>query len=362
MKTMLCLLIAAATTGLQLKSSAAPVQLENSGEHFRGMADASAGVMLGTNFLAVGNDEDNQIRIYRLDSPGMPVRSVDCSGFLRVFGKNLESDLEGAAWLEDRIFWIGSHGENRNGRSAPNRRRLFATLVTTNTGVPSVQPIDHPYENLLADLALDARYHEFGLERAALLPPKSPGGLNIEGLCATPDGQLMIGFRNPIPGGKALIVTLSNPGAVVRGASGRFGSPILLELDGNGIRDMGHWRGKYYLLAGSFDPQKHFQLYDWAGPGCKPERLSNVEFKHSNPEALVFNEDLNRFLVLSDDGTHKVGGVESKNLPDPTQRKFRALWLALPAQQADNLRRDTLPSVEQGLPHLVLGQKLAAGQ
>ncbi|MBK8000682.1 MAG: hypothetical protein IPK15_18690 [Verrucomicrobia bacterium] len=69
MKTMLCLLIAAATTGLQLKSSAAPVQLENSGEHFRGMADASAGVMLGTNFLAVGNDEDNQIRIYRLDSP-----------------------------------------------------------------------------------------------------------------------------------------------------------------------------------------------------------------------------------------------------------------------------------------------------
>jgi hypothetical protein len=33
-----------------------------------------------------------------------------------------------------------------------------------------------------------------------------PGGLNIEGLAATPDGQLLIGFRNPLSEGKALLL------------------------------------------------------------------------------------------------------------------------------------------------------------
>jgi len=73
----------------------------------------------------VGNDEDNRIRIYRADSPGMPASSVDCSGFLRVSGKNRETDLEGAALLDDRIFWIGSHGEKSSRPLRANRRRLF---------------------------------------------------------------------------------------------------------------------------------------------------------------------------------------------------------------------------------------------
>jgi hypothetical protein len=307
-------------------------------EYFRGMSDASAGVMLGTNYFAAGNDEDNRIRIYRADSPGMPVSSVDCTGFLRVFGKNLETDLEGAARLGDRIFWIGSHSENRHGHSAPNRRRLFATLVVTNNGLPSLRPVDHLYANLLDDLGQDERYRGFRLGQAALLPPKAPGGLNIEGLCATPDGQLLIGFRNPIPDGKALIVPLLNPNAVIRGERARFGAPILLDLAGNGIRDMGSWRGKYYLLAGAFDPRGTFRLYDWAGPGHAPELIPSIAFTNFNPEALIFSDELNRVLALSDDGTRKVGGIESKRLADPAKRRFRAMWMELPVQQERGAR------------------------
>lgn len=309
-------------------------------EFFRGMSDASAGVMLGTNYFAAGNDEDNRIRIFRLDSPGMPVRSVDCSGFLRVFGKNLETDLEGATRLGDRIFWISSHGENRHGHFAPNRRRLFATLVVTNNGIPSLQPVEQPYENLLDDLERDDRYRGFRLGLAALLPPKAPGGLNIEGLCATPDGQILIGFRNPIPNGKALIAPLLNPRDVIRGERGRFGAPVLLDLAGNGIRDIGWWRGNYYLLAGAFDPQSAFRLYEWAGPGHAPEMIPSTAFTNFNPEAIIFDDESNRVLVLSDDGTRKAGGVESKRLPDPAQRRFRATWMQLPIRQSMNLKSE----------------------
>lgn len=274
----------------------APVSAEHC-EFFRGMSDASAGVMLLTNYFAAGNEEDNRIRIFRADSPGLPVSSVDCSGFLRVHGKNLETDLEGATRLGDRIFWFGSCGENHHGHFAPNRRRLFATLVETNNGVPSLRPVDQPYLNLLYDLGLDARYRGFRLGSAALLPPKAPGGLNIEGLRATPDGQLLIGFRNPIPDGKALIAPLLNPSDVIRGELGCFGAPILVNLAGTGIRDLGRWRGKYYLLAGAFDPQKTFRLYARAGPCADGD---------SGP----------RLCALQPGGDHLKRRVESRSSPE----------------------------------------------
>jgi len=74
--------------------------------------------------------------------------------------------------------------------------------------VPSLRPVERPYVNLLDDLGRDERYVDCGWDWLPCFPLKSPGGLNIEGLCATPDGQLLIGFRNPIPDGKALIAPL----------------------------------------------------------------------------------------------------------------------------------------------------------
>jgi len=84
--------------------------------------------------------------------------------------------------------------------------------------------------------------------------------------------------------------------------------PILLDLGGNGIRDMGRWHGKYYLLAGAFDPSNSFRLYEWAGPGGAPELVSPMVFADFNPEALILNDELNRLLVLSDNGARTVGG------------------------------------------------------
>jgi hypothetical protein len=50
----------------------------------------------------------------------------------------------------------------------------------------------------------DPRLRRFHLAAAAHRPAEAPDGLNIEGLAATPAGSLLIGFRNPLPGGRAL--------------------------------------------------------------------------------------------------------------------------------------------------------------
>ncbi|HYG61171.1 MAG TPA: DUF3616 domain-containing protein [Thermoanaerobaculia bacterium] len=73
------------------------------------------------------------------------------------------------------------------------------------------------------------------------MPAEEPGALNIEGLAAK-DGKLLIGFRGPVRGGKALVVTLENPQEVLnQGAPASFATPIELDLDGLGIRSLEHW-------------------------------------------------------------------------------------------------------------------------
>src|SRR5678815_5624216 len=97
-------------------SAAAPERPVSAPTIYHGMCDASAAVALDGDHFAVGNDEDNRLRIYRTSQDGMPVQSRDLSAFLKVNPQRPESDLEGAAWLGDRIFWITSHGRNREGK------------------------------------------------------------------------------------------------------------------------------------------------------------------------------------------------------------------------------------------------------
>src|SRR6059036_2944279 len=80
-----------------------------------GMCDASAAVALNNELFAVANDEDNSLRIYNSTQGGLPIYSHDLSRILRVDPKKPETDLEGACWLGELIFWISSHGRNHLG-------------------------------------------------------------------------------------------------------------------------------------------------------------------------------------------------------------------------------------------------------
>jgi hypothetical protein len=298
---------------------------------FYGMCDASAAVALDNQMFAVANDEDNSIRVYRAKGGGQPVRSFNLSLFLGVENKRPETDLEGAAWLGDRIFWITSHGRNHLGKYRRNRHYFFAT--SWNQTEMRLEPVGKPYQDLLLDLVREPRLKPFRLGRASSLAPKSPGALNIEALCSTPDQHLLIGFRNPIPQGRALIVPLLNPNNLLSGSRAQFGDPVLLDLGGLGIRDLGYWQGRYIIVAGSYDAQGKSRLFQWAGGKATPQPIPQTELKDFNAEAVIVYPDKRwPFQLLSDDGTSVIDGVCCKQLPNPVQRRFRSVWITPPGE------------------------------
>jgi hypothetical protein len=178
----------------------------------------------------------------------------------------------------------------------------------------------------------------FDFKTAETKAPKAEGGLNIEGLTATPDGNILIGFRNPIPNDKALLLTLKNPQSLVINSSNaraEFGDPILLDLGGLGIRSIEFWPALevYLIIAGEFHGGDQFVFYTWSGKKeDAPEKIESLQFPDGfRPEALLFYPHLkDRFQILSDDGTiERVGNTPCKDIIDKNnpEKYFRSIWV-----------------------------------
>lgn len=295
---------------------------------FTGAMDCSAALGLGADRFLAASDEDNTLRLYQAGRPGAAVGMWDLNRLVLHRRKGPEFDLEGAAALGEHLFWIGSHGRKADGQPAPHRRVLFALRRQGGAETLELQPFGRVYTNLVADMAQDQRFHAFGLAKAAELPPESPGGLNIEAMAATAQGGLLIGFRNPIPGGRALIVPLLNPVELVSGRPPVFGDPILLDLGGLGLRDA-LWTGEgYYLIAGPARGRAGTGLFFWKGGDAKPQPVSGVRFAGLNPEALAWIEVQGRrlLLVLSDDGGRQAQRAGTKRAGNASGH-FRGLFV-----------------------------------
>jgi hypothetical protein len=295
---------------------------------YSGMADASAGVAVSSNLIVVADDEDNKLRLYRVDQPGPPVKDFDMSPFLEVSGKSLESDLEGAARIGNRAFWISSHGRNTDAKARPNRDRFFATDISLTKSEVTLTPVGRPYKTLQEDLIADPRFAKFNFAEGAARAPKSPGGFNIEGLSATAEGHLLIGFRNPVPDKQALLIPLVNPNDVIAGKRPVFKPAIRLDLDGLGIRDIAFHEGTYVIIAGPARGGSSFEIYFWRGPGTKPERVKVKHLSEYHPEGIVIFPDrgLGEIQILSDDGKKEVQGISERDMTS-SQKTFRSFWL-----------------------------------
>ncbi len=297
--------------------------------YYQGMCDASAAVRVSPDLFLAASDEDNALRLYSFDMPGRPLREFELDRFLGVTGKSLEADIEGAALIGSRAFWIGSHGRNYLGKLRLNRCGLFATDIRNPGLNMSLVPVGMPYKTLLEDLWADSRMARFHLIAASQLPPTDEGALNIEGLAATAEGGLLIGFRNPIPDKKALIVSLLNPNEVVIGKTARFGQPILLDLGGLGIRDLCFHSGSYTIIGGPHGSGGgHFQLFEWSGKPSDPPVKASKHIRGLTPEAVIVHEgpQQTRYFLLSDDGNLITRNRRCKDLPE-SQRRFRAFWV-----------------------------------
>lgn len=301
---------------------------------FTGMSDASAAVAIGGDRFVAANDEDNILRCYRVGEPGEPVQVFDLNRLWSTRKKSPEMDLEGAARIGQHTFWIGSHGRNADGEPAPRRHALFALELSGTSDAMTLCPAGRIYTNLIADLSRDPRYVAFDLAAAATCAPKAPGGLSIEALTETPEGSLLIGFRNPVPAGRALFVPLLNPLAVVEGHPPRFGDPLRLDLGGLGLRGAGRVGTMYYLIASHAGSGSGSRLFVWQGHSDAPRLLTNGTFSGLNPEGICFPELNGRqdMLLLSDDSVAAPKGKGGKSSPE-SERRFRAFPVRLTTEE-----------------------------
>jgi hypothetical protein len=294
-----------------------------SGNRHPGMSGASAAIFLDAGRVVVASDEDNRLRVYDPSASEPAITAWDASPWLRLSGRHPECDLEGAARVGNRIYWIGSHGRNKDGKYRANRHRFFATEVTETPQGPRLRSVGSPCSTLVSAMLTTPSLASLHLDAAAALPPDSKGGLNIEALAARPDGSLWIGFRAPLTQGKSILVPLLNPDAVLEGQAPRFGSPTRLDLGGRGLRDMAWTGSEWILVAGaSGGEQKGTRLFRWNGEGSSPNALDVPGLKNIHIEAVAIPPErpVRRFLLCSDDSNRKSDEVPS----------FRSYWINLP--------------------------------
>src|SRR5262249_32532286 len=159
--------------------------------------------------------------------------------------------------------------------------------IVERNGEQTVQPAEQAYEHLLDDLLDEDKFAVFDLRAASERAPEAKDGLNIEGLARWRDGDVLIGFRNPIHNGRALAIPLENPGKVTEGKKAKFGEAIELALAGRGIRSIDQVGTEYLIVAGPTANEGDFALYRWSGqPAQSPVALSTVTFDDLHPEAL----------------------------------------------------------------------------
>jgi len=319
----------------------------------------------GEDMFAVADDENNILRVYKIGDDS-PVYSYDMTEFLKIEQDHPEADIEGATRIGRRVYWITSHGRNKDGKVRPNRYRFFATDIDVEGDEIRIQPVGKPCRTLLRTLLSLRTMRDLEVHKAAglgltslskkdikTLAPKKEG-LNIEGLCASADGRtIYIGFRNPRPVDKstpragALVVPLNNPANVIeKGETAVFGKPILWDFGGLGIRSMEYsaFHKAYFIVAGAFDGTPEFALYRWSGrKDEQPKLLKEMSQSNFGPEALMPFDDSEMLLLLSDDGTLPVsvtdasqcaegelnpdGTCPNKFLLDPDRKTFRAIRL-----------------------------------
>ncbi|WP_437680129.1 DUF3616 domain-containing protein [Sorangium sp. So ce131] len=339
--------------------SAGPAPCDLRRDVLPGLCNVSAMVLLPDCRLLAADDEDRSHRLFAI-APGAAraPAPVPAGGRLLASGAVLddeELDLEGAAWVGDRIYWIGSHGNNKlewkKGKGEysavkekPNRHILFAIALSADGGI---EPVGTPYRDLARELVKGIP----GLASTYKAVHSNAGGLNIEGLAA--DGEaLLIGLRSPVsdPDRRAYVFRLENPAEVLGGRPARVGGPFLLDLGKRGVRSL-EWSPSaraWFIVAG---PVTHMRadpgakdglsqvpgygegaaLYRWESLDKQPVLVKEIaDAKGFQAEGLIATPA--GLFVTSDDDEQKRGGKKKcENLPaDDPDRYTRSLWIEGP--------------------------------
>ncbi|MGY2893932.1 beta strand repeat-containing protein [Deinococcus sp. UYEF24] len=258
-----------------------------------GISNASSAIAIDSDTMIVADDEYNALKVYSRSVSGLAFSSFDFSSSLNLTDTaNPELDLEASTRVGNRLYWLASHSNSKNGKLRPNRYRLFATDLT-GSGAGSSLSFVGSFNNLRSDLlawdsgnghGLGANYLGLTASAADGVAPEAAGGVgfNIEGLSMAPGSATtaFLGFRAPTEPTttrtKALIVPVTNFTSLVTGATqATFGAPILLDLGGRGIRELKCNDTSCLILAGPATDGKNFALYTWSGDPTEPAQFRN---------------------------------------------------------------------------------------
>lgn len=330
-----------------------------------GASDGSTAIPVDADFMFVGDDENQTIRLYRRNESGLPLNQFNMTPYLELpdveNGQVREVDIEASTRVGQRLFWMGSHSHANIGETRTNRTRIWATDLA-GSGAASTLTYVGRYDNLKVDLinwdksnGHGKGTNYFGLEAsdAEGVQPKAPdgSGFAIEGLAMMPGSTngAYVAFRAPIVPATnrnyALIVPVFNfttlaisnrpPGAAL------FGAPIEMDLFGRGIRSLEGSASNYLIVAGPAGGQadhypQDFRLYTWSGnPADQPQQRA-ADLSGLNPEGIAELPPpawtaATQFQIISDNGTSVYYGddLAAKSLPVVNFRKFRSDRVAL---------------------------------
>jgi len=282
---------------------------------FDTLYEPSAVVSLpGGNVMMFEDDGQEIVTVHRLveDKEGLLLERVESSVPVLDIG-----DVEGAALGRNgTVVAMSSHSPNKKGKQKDKREQLLYFSPGKESDPVLVSGKRLKNEIVESLLRIDSSLKEAAVE------------LNIEGLSFTADGNgLLIGLRAPVYQGKAIIMELTNPYALVsKDYSPQLSSkPILQNLGGSGVRAMTYdSKGKRYLVASEVKTKKgnmRPRLWSWQNGAPVVRAKINGLKKLKNIEGMtVVQHKNNRFLLLvCDDGNKKKGKGASYTLVNMEQ-------------------------------------------
>jgi len=284
---------------------------------YSGLCEASAAAVLDGNHFVVASDDSTMLTVYRR-GVAQPVTAIPRPGV---------TDMEGAARIGGRIFWLTSHSltarrENSGGEDKPRRKHLFASTVSPG---PTLVTDQGSFTGLRAQIAA-----ALGIDEAALMP-----WLNIEGLAEAPGGGLLLGLRAaPEAEQRALVLRVANPLVSAPAEGSRPARVWRLDLGGRGVRSLervGEGAHAYLILAGPRTDEHaiSFALYWWDGESETVMPGPVVPFGGMTPEALIAWGD-GEIQILGDNGSDDTSDPDGcQEEDDPRPLRFPSLTFRL---------------------------------
>ncbi|WP_053979860.1 hypothetical protein [Marinagarivorans algicola] len=263
----------------------------------------------GTVFMAYDGGKNSEFPEIRYNSLG---KISDPSPIL---GRQIiQRDIEGTTQIKNSVFVTSSLSQVNEDTSD---YRVLSAFTVGDDGTVTNERYVYAREMLLN--ALETKFGNNDWLRRVRISFGKSGGLNVEGLSASPESEkaLVFGLRSPLYDdnfgspefdgklslntGKAILLEVSDP------FSGDYSTKITtLDLKGEGIRGLEYipkMKG-YILISGSVEKKDHYALWFYSPKSEQLTSLTNDSAmfgKLCRPESVLNIPEKSSFLILSEE-------------------------------------------------------------